>query len=165
MSENSIQEVVVKGLTFDPVTNVPIVILKETAGKRVLPIWIGVFEANAIALEMESVETPRPMTHDLFNNFFAVASSRMVRVVVDNLKDNTFYATIYLESRGDELTLDSRPSDAIALALRAKSPIFVTEEVMSQAQSFEMDKDIGDKEDWKEWLEEITPEDFSRYRS
>jgi hypothetical protein len=165
MSENNIQEVVVKGLTFDPVTNVPIVILKETGGKRVLPIWIGVFEANAIALEMEGVETPRPMTHDLFNNFFSVVDSRMVRVVVDNLMDNTFYASIYLESKGEELKLDSRPSDAIALALRAKSPIFVTEEVMSQAQSFEIDKDIGDKEDWKEWLERITPEDFSRYRS
>lgn len=165
MSENGMLEVVVKGLTFDPVTNVPIVILKDVNGKRLLPIWIGVFEANAIALEMENVSTPRPMTHDLFNNFFGVVDSRMVRVVVDNLMDNTFYATIYVDCKGEELQLDSRPSDAIALALRAKTPIFVTEEVMSQAQSFEMEKDLGDKEDWQKWLEKITPEDFSRYKS
>ena len=165
MSENGMLEVVVKGLTFDPVTNVPIVILQDVNGKRLLPIWIGVFEANAIALEMENVSTPRPMTHDLFNNFFEVVDSRMVRVVVDNLMDNTFYATIYLDCKGEELKLDSRPSDAIALALRARTPIFVTEEVMSQAQSFEMEKDLGDKEDWQKWLEKITPEDFSRYRS
>ena len=119
MSENSMLEVAVKGLTFDPVTNVPIVILKDVNGKRVLPIWIGVFEANAIALEMESVDTPRPMTHDLFKNLFEVVHSRMLRVVVDNLMDNTFYATIYLDCQGEEVKLDSRPSDAIALALRA----------------------------------------------
>lgn len=158
-------EVTVKGLTFDPITNVPIVILKDTNGNRVLPIWIGVFEANAIALEMEKVATPRPMTHDLFKNFFEMTGSRMMRVVVDNLKENTFYATIYFDVRGEEITLDSRPSDAIALALRAGIPIFVTQEVMSQAQSFEVEEDLGDREDWKQWLEKIKPEDFSRYQS
>jgi bifunctional DNase/RNase len=165
MNDDTMLEVAVKGLTFDPITNVPIVLLKDVNGKRLLPIWIGVFEANAIALEMENVSTPRPMTHDLLNNFFSVVESRMRRVVVDNLLDNTFYATIYFDCRGEELKLDSRPSDAIALALRARTPIFVTQEVMSQAQSFEMEKDIGDKEDWKKWLERITPEDFSRYKS
>ncbi len=158
-------EVTVKGLTFDPITNVPIVILKDANGNRVLPIWIGVFEANAIALEMEKVATPRPMTHDLFKNFFELVESRMLRVVVDNLKENTFYSTIYFDVRGEEVALDSRPSDAIALALRAGIPIFVTREVMSQAQSFEVEEDIGDRDDWKRWLEKIKPEDFSRYQS
>ena len=105
------------------------------------------------------------MTHDLFKNFFELVDSRMVRVVVDNLKENTFYATIYFDVGGRELTLDSRPSDAIALALRASIPIFVTQEVMSQAQSFEVEEDIGDREDWKKWLEQIKPEDFSSYQS
>ena len=121
-----ILEVTVKGLAFDPITNVPIVLLKDVNGNRMLPIWIGVFEANAIALEMEDVTTPRPMTHDLFKNFFDIVESRMVRVVVDNLRDNTFFATIYFDFRGKEVTLDSRPSDAIALALRSKISMFCT---------------------------------------
>jgi bifunctional DNase/RNase len=159
-------EVAVKGLTFDPITNVPIIILKDVSGNRMLPIWIGVFEANAIALEMEKVSTPRPMTHDLVKNIFDVMKGRMVRVVVDNLMDNTFYATIYVDYHGEELQVDSRPSDAIAVALRASIPIFVTQEVMSQAQSFELTEEgIGNKEEWKCWLEKLKPEDFSRYQS
>ena len=158
-------EVTVKGLTFDPITNVPIVILKDVEGTRLLPIWIGVFEANAIALEMEKVETPRPMTHDLLKSIFDVTKGRMEKVVVDNLQENTFYATIYFDLGGVEMHLDSRPSDAIALALRAGIPIFVTQDVMSRAQSFELDEDIGDQEDWHQWLEKITPEDFKRYQS
>lgn len=158
-------EVVIKGLTFDPITNVPIVILKEINSNRLLPIWIGVFEANAIALEMEKVSTPRPMTHDLFRNFFNLINGKMMRVVVDNLRESTFYATIYFDLKGEEIKLDSRPSDAIALALRAKVPIFVTHEVMSQAQSIELEDDIGDKEAWKNWLAKIQPEDFSEYQS
>ena len=158
-------EVTVKGLTFDPVTNVPIVILQESGSNRVLPIWIGVFEANAIALEMEKIHTPRPMTHDLLKGFFEKTECRMVRVVVDNIKDNTFYATIYFDFRGGEMKLDSRPSDAIALALRAEVPIFVTEHVMSQAQSFEVEDDLGDREEWNKWLSKIKPDDFSNYQS
>jgi bifunctional DNase/RNase len=165
MSSNML-EVAVKGLTFDPITNVPIIILKDVRGNHMLPIWIGVFEANAIALEIEKVSTPRPMTHDLLKNIFDVMNGRIVRVVVDNLMDNTFYATIYVDCRGEELRVDSRPSDAIAVALRANIPIFVTEEVMSQAQSFEMTEEgIGNQEEWKCWLEKLKPEDFSRYQS
>ena len=163
--DQDLLEVTVKGLTFDPVTNVPIVILKESNGKRMLPIWIGVFEANAIALEMEKVKTPRPMTHDLFKNFFNVVACTMKHIAVDNLEENTFFATIYFDCQKKEVTLDSRPSDAIALALRSEVPIFVTEEVMSQAQSFEIEEDLGDSEDWRQWLEKIKPEDFSRYQS
>jgi bifunctional DNase/RNase len=159
-------EVAVKGLTFDPITNVPIILLKDVRGNHLLPIWIGVFEANAIALEIEKVSTPRPMTHDLLKNIFDVMDGRIVRVVVDNLMDNTFYATIYVDCRGEELRVDSRPSDAIAVALRANIPIFVTREVMAQAQSFEMTEDsIGNQEEWKCWLEKLKPEDFSRYQS
>lgn len=158
-------EVAVKGLTFDPITNVPIVILKDVNGKRLLPIWIGVFEANAIALEMEKVATPRPMTHDLLKNTFDIMKGKVARVVVDNLEENTFYATIYFDFKGEEQRLDSRPSDAIALALRAGIPIFVTQDVMTQAQSFEIEEDLGEKEDWKRWLNQITPEDFKRYQS
>ena len=159
-------EVVVKGLTFDPVTNVPIIILKDVNGTKMLPIWIGVFEANAIALEMESISTPRPMTHDLLKNVFDIMNGRMVRIVVDNLEKNTFYATIYVDFMGEELRVDSRPSDAIALALRAKVPIFVSQTVMEEAQSFEIeDEGLGDKASWKEWLAKLKPEDFSRYQS
>ncbi len=165
MSSNML-EVAVKGLTFDPITNVPIILLKDVRGNHLLPIWIGVFEANAIALEIEKVSTPRPMTHDLLKNIFDVMDGRIVRVVVDNLMDNTFYATIYVDCRGEELRVDSRPSDAIAVALRANIPIFVTREVMAQAQSFEMTEDsIGNQEEWKCWLEKLKPEDFSRYQS
>jgi hypothetical protein len=160
-----ILEVAVKGLTFDPITNVPIVILKDVSGSRLLPIWIGVFEANAIALEMEKVETPRPMTHDLLMNSFDIMKGKMDRVVVDNLRDNTFYATIYFSFEGETMQLDSRPSDAIALALRAGVPIFVTQDVMSRAQSFDLDEGLGEKEDWQRWLARITPEDFKRYQS
>ena len=165
MSSNML-EVAVKGLTFDPITNVPIILLKDVRGNHLLPIWIGVFEANAIALEIEKVSTPRPMTHDLLKNIFDVMNGRIVRVVVDNLMDNTFYATIYVDCRGEELRVDSRPSDAIAVALRANIPIFVAREVMSQAQRFEMTEDsIGNQEEWKCWLEKLKPEDFSRYQS
>ena len=158
-------EVNVKGLTFDPITNVPIVLLKEVSSNRLLPIWIGVFEANAIALEIEKVSTPRPMTHDLLKNFFEMVNSKMLRVEVDNLQDNTFFATIYFEFNGKEVKMDSRPSDAIALALRSKIPIYVTMEVMSKAQSVELDNDIGDQEQWKNWLEQLKPDDFSKYQS
>lgn len=160
-----ILEVAVKGLTFDPITNVPIVILKDVSSSRLLPIWIGVFEANAIALEMEKVETPRPMTHDLLMNSFEAMKGKMERVVVDNLRENTFYATIYFTFDGETMQLDSRPSDAIALALRAEVPIFVTQDVMSRAQSFDLDEGLGEKEDWQRWLDRITPEDFNRYQS
>ena len=123
-------QMVVKGLTLDPLTNMPIVILKDVEGNRALPIWIGANEANAIALEMERVTTPRPMTHDLIRNILEGVKAKVSRIVVNDLRDNTFYAIIFLGINGTEVAIDSRPSDAIALALRVKAPIFVAEKVI-----------------------------------
>lgn len=154
------EKVTVRGLALDPVTNAPIVILKAEGQNRLLPIWIGVFEANAIALEIEKVSTPRPMTHDLIKNLVELMDAEMIRVVVDNLRDNTFFATIYLRLGGEERRLDSRPSDAIALALRSGAPIFVTSDVLARAQSLEVEEDLGDAEQWKKWLDKVRPADF-----
>lgn len=163
--EQDLERVTVKGLTFDPVTNVPIVILQADEGHRLLPIWIGLFEANAIALEMEKVATPRPMTHDLLRNLVTLVEAEVVRAVVDNLRDNTFFSTLYLRLSGRDLQLDARPSDAIALALRAGVPIYVTRDVMSRAQSIELQEGLGDADQWRRWLDEIKPEDFGTLRS
>jgi bifunctional DNase/RNase len=122
-------EMTIKGLMVDPITNMPIVILKDKQGERVLPIWVGIFEANAIALQIENVATPRPMTHDLLRNVITDLDGRVERIVVSDLKDNTFYAVIHLLVRGDRVAIDARPSDAIALALRTRAPILVEESV------------------------------------
>ena len=126
-------QMVVKGLTLDPLTNMPIVILKDIEGNRALPIWIGTFEANAIALEMERVTTPRPMTHDLIRNLLEGLKAKVSRIVVNDLRDNTFYAVIFLAVNGTEVAIDSRPSDAIALASRMGAPIFVKKSVLERA--------------------------------
>ena len=126
-------EMTIKGLMVDPVTNMPIVILKDKAGERVLPIWVGIFEANAIALQIENVATPRPMTHDLLRNVISDLDGRVERVVVSDLRDNTFYAVIHLTVKGESVAVDARPSDAIALALRTRSPILVEENVIDNA--------------------------------
>ena len=160
-----LHKVSIAGLTMDPASNTPIIILKSEEDEQAVPIWIGLLEATSIASALQNIKYERPMTHDLLKNFADALQISIVKVEVCDLKDNTFYARIYFVSKDKSFDIDARPSDAIALALRAKTQIFVTEEVMSQAQSFEIDKDIGDKEDWKEWLEKITPEDFSRYRS
>jgi bifunctional DNase/RNase len=158
-------EMQVKGLTLDPLTNMPIVILKDLEGERALPIWVGIFEANAIALEMESVPTPRPMTHDLIKNILEGIQASVSRIVVNDLKDNTFYAVIFLSLNGNEVPIDSRPSDAIALALRVSAPIFVAKKVLDEARSIDLsDPELqDDKEKWKEWLENLRPEDFGKY--
>ncbi len=158
-------EMKVKGLTLDPLTNMPIVILKDVEGERALPIWVGIFEANAIALEMESVPTPRPMTHDLIKNILEGIQASVTRVVVNDLKDNTFYAVIFLSLNGNEVSIDSRPSDAIALALRVEAPIYVAKKVLDEARSIDLsDPELqDDKEKWKEWLENLRPEDFGKY--
>lgn len=152
----------VEKVILDPVTNSPIVILKDLEGRKALPIWIGVFEANAIAMELEKVATPRPMTHDLIKGILDSLATEVKKVVVDNLVDNTFYATIYLAASGsDEVSVDSRPSDAIALALRMNTPIYVKREVIQRAKSF----DISEESDLlKEWLESLNPEDFGKYK-
>ena len=151
----------VRGLTLDPVTNAPIVILKAQGGTRLLPIWIGLFEANAIAIEMENIVTPRPMTHDLLKNLIATLDARVERTVVDNLKENTYFASIYLRFGGEERRLDARPSDAIALALRTGAPIYVTHDVLARSRSIELAEDIGEAEQWRQWLDHVTPRDFA----
>ncbi len=162
-------EMTIKGLMVDPITNMPIVILKDKDGDRVLPIWVGIFEANAIALQIENVATPRPMTHDLLRNVIADLDGQVDRVVVSDLKDNTFYAVIHLRLGSADITVDSRPSDAIALALRVGAPIFVEEDVVQKARSVEVAKEteIGtgkgdDQAKIKEWLESLKPGDFDR---
>ncbi len=149
-------------IILDPVTNSPIVILKDLEEKKALPIWIGLFEANAIAMEMEKVITPRPMTHDLFKGILEHLATEVQKIVVDNLVDNTFYATIYLTTpEGKEVQIDSRPSDAIALALRTNAPIYVSQEVISQAKSFDLTQE---SDLLREWLESLDPEDFGKHK-
>ncbi len=158
--EQDFRKVTVRGLTLDPVTNAPIVVLRTEEGGRYLPIWIGLFEANAIAMHIEGVRTPRPMTHDLLRDLAQALGAEVTQAVVDNLRENTFHATVYLRTAGKESRLDARPSDAIALALRAGAPIFVTDDVLARARVVEVDEGLGDSEEWKRWLERIRPEDF-----
>ncbi len=149
-------------IILDPVTNSPIVILKDLEERKALPIWIGLFEANAIAMELEKVTTPRPMTHDLIKGILESLSTEVKKIVVDNLVDNTFYATIYLSTpEGQEVQIDSRPSDAIALALRTSAPIYVKQEVIDRAKSFDLTQE---SDLLREWLESLDPEDFGKYK-
>jgi bifunctional DNase/RNase len=154
-------EMKIHGLIVDPVTNMPIVILKAVDREQMLPIWVGVYEANAIALQMESVEPPRPMTHDLLRSIIQRLDATVNEITVCDLKDNTFYARVSLQRGADELVIDSRPSDAIALALRADCPIFVEDSVMSQARSNEPES--LDSDDLRAWLESLRPEDLGEY--
>ncbi len=173
-------EMKVKGLTLDPLTNVPIVILREVDGERALPIWVGIFEAHAIAREIEEFQTPRPMTHDLIKNIISGVEGKVTRVLVNDLRDNTFFAEICLAMNGNEISIDSRPSDAIAVALRMSAPIFVAEKVLEEAKSIEFtepeetegeDGESGDKpieedaEDIKQWLENLRPDDFLKFEN
>ena len=157
-------EMTIKGLMVDPITNMPIVILKDKEGDRVLPIWVGIFEANAIALQIENIATPRPMTHDLLRNIITDLEGQVDRVVVCDLKDNTFFAVIEISVNGNVVNIDSRPSDAIALALRVNAPIFVTEKVVTKAKSIEVSDEKEEADRWREWLENLKPEDFGRYK-
>ena len=154
----------IKGLLMDPVSNMPVVILRDASDGVFLPIWVGIFEANAIALEMEKIATPRPMTHDLLKNLLEELDATVDRVVINELKENTFFARIHL-IRGDRRwSVDSRPSDAIALALRARAEIFVEEEVLEKSKSLRVEGADGDPERLKKWLEEVNPEDLGKYR-
>jgi bifunctional DNase/RNase len=158
-------EMKVRGLALDPVSNMPIIILRDEEDKRSLPIWVGIFEANAIALELEKIPTPRPMTHDLIKNILETIEARLLKIVVTDLRENTFFAELHLQVGDGEVTVDSRPSDAIALALRAAAPIYVDEEVVRKAKSLEVTKEsepvkADDPERLREWLENIKPEDF-----
>jgi bifunctional DNase/RNase len=157
-------EMKIRGLMMDPVTNVPIVILKDNSGSQFLPIWVGIYEANAIALEIEKVTTPRPMTHDLIKNVLTGLETGVRRVVVSELRDDTFYAVIWLERGGELISIDSRPSDALALALRLDCPIFVDEQVLKNAKSAANVSDKAGNEELRRWLEGLNDEDFGRYK-
>jgi len=157
-------EMKIRGLMMDPITNMPIVILKESCGGNVLPIWVGVYEANAIALEIEKVVTPRPMTHDLLKNVLVGLNAHVHKIVVTNIKDDTFYAVIWLERDGTLISIDSRPSDALALALRIDCPIFVEDEVLKCSKSQSNNQDRINNEELKRWLENLNDEDLGKYK-
>jgi bifunctional DNase/RNase len=157
----------IKGLMMDPLTNAPIVLLQQASSDTLLPIWVGIFEANAIALQIEKVDTPRPMTHDLIKGLLNHLEVSVTKIVVTELKDNTFYALIFLNAGGKVITVDSRPSDAIALALRTDSPIFVTDEVLSKSANTSSTTLSGERsspEDIKKWLENLNPDDLGKYK-
>ena len=145
-------EMKIRGLLMDPVTNTPIVILRDSGNETVLPIWVGVYEANAIALEIEKVSTPRPMTHDLIKNVLAGLDARVHKVVVTELKEDTFYAVIWMERDGKIISVDSRPSDALALALRVDCPIFVEEEVLKTSKKAANASETT-SEELRKWLD------------
>jgi bifunctional DNase/RNase len=157
-------EMKIRGLMMDPVTNMPIVVLKDSSGDSVLPIWVGVYEANAIALEIEKVSTPRPMTHDLIKNLLYGLDTSVRKVVVTELKDDTFYAVIWLERDGQVISIDSRPSDALAVALRLDCPIFVEEEVLKSSRLSSALNDRVPSEELRKWLEGLNDEDLGRYK-
>ena len=157
----------IKGLMMDPLTNSPIVVLQDASSDTLLPIWVGIFEANAIALQIEKVDTPRPMTHDLIKGLLNHLNVKVMKIVVTELKDNTFYALIVLNAEGKTITVDSRPSDAIALALRTDSPIYVTDDVISKSSSTAsaaLSSESSSPEDIKRWLENLNPEDLGKYK-
>jgi hypothetical protein len=157
----------IKGLMMDPLTNSPIVVLQDTTSDTLLPIWVGIFEANAIALQIEKVDTPRPMTHDLIKGLLNHLEARVTKIVVTELKDNTFYALIFLDVAGKTITVDSRPSDAIALALRMDSPIYVTDAVISKSASASSSAPSAERsspEEIRRWLESLNPEDLGKYK-
>jgi len=149
---------------MDPVTNMPVVVLKETSGTAILPIWVGIYEANAIALEIEKVQTPRPMTHDLLKNVLTGLNVHVHKVVVSDLKEDTFYAMIWMERDGEMMSIDSRPSDALALALRLDCPIFVEDEVLKSSKMANAITEKSSSEELRKWLENLNDEDLGRYK-
>ncbi len=157
-------EMTIKSLMFDPVTNLPIIILRDKDGHHLLPIWMGVFEANAIAQQIENVTNPRPTTHDLLKNVIEDLNADIKKIVVHDLKNNTFYAFLYLEVNGDVVAIDARPSDAIALALRASAPIFIDKKVIEDAKKVDLVPDKNDSEQLQQWLANLTPEEFGKYK-
>jgi len=157
-------EMKIRGLMMDPMTNMPIVVLKDLAGDAVLPIWVGIYEANAIALEIEKVTTPRPMTHDLIKILLMGLESTIKKVVVNELRDDTFYALIWLERDGRLISIDSRPSDALALALRHDCPIYVEDKVLQSSQKSSTVSEKVNNEELRKWLENLNDEDLGRYK-
>jgi len=153
----------IKGLMIDPVSNMPIIILKNPSGKTVLPIWVGIFEANAIAMQLEEVVSPRPMTHDLLKNVIEGLEAQVEQVVITDLKDNTFFAAIHLLRDGERFTIDARPSDAMALALRTSAPIFVERQVLDKSEGTGEEGESDQTERLRRWLESVDPEELGKY--
>ena len=157
-------EMKIRGLMMDPVTNMPIVVLKDISGSTILPIWVGIYEANAIALEIEKVSTPRPMTHDLIKILLHGLGTGIRKVVVSELKEDTFYAVIWLDKDGDLISVDSRPSDALALALRLDCPIYVDDSVLKSSNRAGAAADKINNEELRKYLESLNDEDLGRYK-
>ena len=158
-------EMTIKGLTVDRATNMPIILLRDKDGDRVLPIWVGGAEANAIAMQIENVSVPRPMTHDLLKNVIQDLHGDIKKIVVYDLKENTFYAMIYVSTNGEVVAIDSRPSDAIALALRVKAPIFVEEEIITKAKTSPMGgPEELQAEHLQRWMESLEPDELGKYK-
>ncbi|HOP86163.1 MAG TPA: bifunctional nuclease family protein [Syntrophorhabdaceae bacterium] len=163
-----LKEMKVAGITVDPFTNTPIVLLKDLEDKDVLPIWIGLLEASSIATALENIKTPRPMTHDLIKNIFEHLDVKVVKIEVNDLRDNTYYALIHLDVNNKRLTIDSRPSDAIAIAIRVGAPIFVEESVIKKSSKVDLegkgDKVVTDSNEWEDILENLSTDDFGKYK-
>ncbi len=157
-------EMKIRGLMMDPTTNMPIVVLKDVNGNAILPIWVGIYEANAIALEIEKVSTPRPMTHDLIKILLLGLGTGIRKVVVSELKEDTFYAVIWLDKEGELISVDSRPSDALALALRLDCPIYVDDSVLKNSKMSNAAADKVNNEELRRWLENLNDEDLGRYK-
>jgi len=162
-------EMKISGLTMDPITNTPIVILKDLEEKKAIPIWIGIFEASAIATEIEKITFSRPMTHDLLTEIVKVLKTEVTRVEIHDLRNNTFFANIHLLREGNRIVVDARPSDAIAIALRAGAPIFVDDKVVEKSRNVDFGTKMSDldrlkKEKLAEFLENLSPEDFGKYK-
>lgn len=156
-------EMQIRGLMMDPVTNMPIIVLKDVASDMVLPIWVGIFEANAIALELEKTAPPRPMTHDLLQNMARGLNATVRKVVVSELRDDTFYAVIWMDHTGETVALDSRPSDAIALALRWDCPIYVNRTVLENSKQAVNAQSVS-ADEMKRWLENLNDDEMGRYK-
>lgn len=157
-------EMKIRGLMVDPSTNMPIVVLKDVKGETLLPIWVGLYEANAIALEIEKIAPPRPMTHDLLRNLIHSLNGSVQKIVVTELKDDTFFAVVWMEQEGEMVAIDARPSDALALALRADCPIFVSDQVLQLAKLAPVANDNASAEEMRRWLEGLNDEDLGRYK-
>jgi bifunctional DNase/RNase len=164
VAANADVEMQIRGLMIDPLTNMPIVVLKDVASDTVLPIWVGIFEANAIALELEKTATPRPMTHDLMRNMARGLNAVVRKVVVSELREDTFYAVIWMEQNGETVAIDSRPSDAIALALRWDCPIYANRTVLENAKQVAEGPQKADSEEMRRWLENLNDDDMGRYK-
>lgn len=157
-------EMHIRGLMIDPQTNMPIVILKDVDSDALLPIWVGIFEANAIAMELDKSTTPRPMTHDLMRNLARGLNAMVRKVVISELRDETFYAVIWMEQDGETVTLDARPSDAIALALRFDCPIYASRAVLDNARHAAENAPAANSEEIRRWLENLNDDDMGRYK-